>query len=228
MAMQQVEGRPLPVPRRRPGCRPAGVLGSRSQSLKGPQRSPEHHGGLCHTLDCDAITTVPCQVISIQVVVMVQLKLLNIIALFVSSGGCRCKTIRSLQPADVELGMAMQGDRLPPPAAAGPAKSMTPFEVMDCFIVLDQDRDGEVSNTEFIQGLKSNSLLAQKFGLEQTSALNDDSKQKYDLVFGQFDNDTSKSINVCSLSMFTRFLKTDTTCHPTRITDLGASQVLRT
>jgi hypothetical protein len=104
--MQQVEGRPLPVPRRRPGCRPAGVLGSRSQSLKGPQRSPEHHGGLCHTLDCDAITTVPCQVISIQVVVMVQLKLLNIITLFVSSGGCRCKTICSLHGGPSECASA--------------------------------------------------------------------------------------------------------------------------
>jgi hypothetical protein len=100
---------------------------------------------------------------------------------------------------DVELGIKMDENLLPLPAAAaaGPAKSMTAFEVIDCFIVLDQDRNGEISHAEFIQGLKSNSQLAQKFGLEQNFELEDVTKEKYDLVFGQIDNDASKSINVC-------------------------------
>ena len=62
---------------------------------------------------------------------------------------------------------------------------MTAYEVIECFIVLDQDRDGQVSNAEFIEGLKSNWQIAEKFGLERNAVLDDVPKEKYDLVFGQ-------------------------------------------
>ena len=79
---------------------------------------------------------------------------------------------------------------------SGPAKSMNALEVIDCFIALDQDKDGKINNVEFIQGLKSNWQIAQKFGLEQNMVLDDVPREKYDLVFGQIDNDHSKSVDV--------------------------------
>jgi hypothetical protein len=129
------------------------------------------------------------------------------------------------QPNDIELGMTTQENSMSTTPAAGPAKSMTPFEVIDSFIVLDQDRDGQVSNVEFIQGLKSNWQIAQKFGLERNIVLDDVPQEKYDLVFGQIDNDGSKSINV-RFDLYrqaSEVLISLSTC----IADLGASQVLR-
>jgi hypothetical protein len=108
-----------------------------------------------------------------------------------------------VQPSDVELGgMPPQANPAappPPPAGAapvGPAMTMTPFEVIDSFIVLDVDRNGQLTHEEFIQGLKANRQIAQKFGLDQNVVLEDVSKEKYDLVFGQIDNDSTKTISV--------------------------------
>ena len=104
------------------------------------------------------------------------------------------------QPTDVELGqIGMTAPPTPPaPPASGPAKSMTAFEVIDSFIVLDQDKDGHISHDEFIAGLKANWQIAEKFGLERNMVLDDVPQEKYDLVFGQIDNDSSKSIDVCT------------------------------
>jgi hypothetical protein len=108
-----------------------------------------------------------------------------------------------VQPNDVELGrMPPQANPAappPPPAGAasvGPAMTMTPFEVIDSFIVLDVDRNGQLTHEEFIQGLKANRQIAEKFVLDQNVVLEDVSKEKYDLVFGQIDNDSTKTISV--------------------------------
>jgi hypothetical protein len=77
-----------------------------------------------------------------------------------------------------------------------PAKEMTAAQVIECFIVLDVDRNGQLTNEEFIQGLKVNWQIAQKFGLEQNIVLEDVPREKYDLVFGQIDYDSSKTISV--------------------------------
>ena len=69
------------------------------------------------------------------------------------------------QPTDVELGqIGMTAPPTPPaPPASGPAKSMTAFEVIDSFIVLDQDKDGHISHDEFIAGLKANWQIAESY-----------------------------------------------------------------
>ena len=99
---------------------------------------------------------------------------------------------------DVELGKI--GMIAPPilaaPPASGPAQSMTAYEVIDSFIALDQDKDGHISHDEFIAGLKANWQIAEKFGLARNAVLDDVPQEKYDLVFGQIDNDSSKSIDV--------------------------------
>ena len=107
--------------------------------------------------------------------------------------------------------------------SAGPAKTMTAYEVIDAFVTLDQDKDGQVTNTEFVDGLKANWQIAQKFGLEQNLVLEDVSREKYDLVFGQVDYDNSKTIDVslCKMSLVS-------VVRNRPHTDLGNLEVLRT
>ena len=104
---------------------------------------------------------------------------------------------RDAHLGDVELGATNLSSQ---PNATAPASSMSAYDVIESFITLDQDKDGQINNVEFIEGLKSNWQIAQKFGLDQNVVLDDVPREKYDLVFGQIDHDHSKSIDV---SMFT-------------------------
>jgi hypothetical protein len=110
---------------------------------------------------------------------------------------------RAEHPSDIELGISAQEHDFTKVAATCPTKSITASEIIDCFIIMDHNRDGKVSNVEFDEALKSDSQLAQKFGLHWTP---DESPiltlQKNDLLFGQIDYDRSKSIDVGSILRF--------------------------
>jgi Ca2+-binding EF-hand superfamily protein len=80
--------------------------------------------------------------------------------------------------------------------------SMSASEVIESFITLDEDKDGLISNVEFIEGLKSNWHIAQKFGLDQNTVMDNVQQKKYNLVFGQIDTDHSKSIDVSMLDYY--------------------------
>ena len=77
-----------------------------------------------------------------------------------------------------------------------PSNTWTAIDVIMSFRTLDTDKDGQISNIEFVQGLKSNWDLAQKFGLSESIYQEQTTRDKYDLVFGQIDYNNSKTINV--------------------------------
>ena len=89
---------------------------------------------------------------------------------------------------DIESGLTKR--------SSGLTKPMTAYEVVDAFITLDQDKDGQITNKEFVDALKENPQIAEKFGLEQSLVLEEVPRERYDLVFGQIDYDHSQTVDV--------------------------------
>ena len=75
-------------------------------------------------------------------------------------------------------------------------------EVHEIFSVLDKNGDGEISQAEFLKGLKAHPLLAAKLGMPFDICLDDADRNSYQLAFGKMDNDGSKSISMSELLRF--------------------------
>jgi hypothetical protein len=136
---------------------------------------------------------------------------------------------QQMTESDVELGgMPPQANPSTPAGTApvGPSMTMTPSEVIDTFIVLDVDRNGQLTHKEFIQGLKAYGQIAQKFGLEQNVQKNV-TKEKYDLIFGQIDSDSTKTISVRVNLKFRLFRRAYAAYVFDIVADLGTAQILR-
>ena len=80
-----------------------------------------------------------------------------------------------------------------------PSKGCTPIDVILDFKTLDQDRNGEISAGEFINGLRSNRQLASKFGLSDDILNENGTRAKYELAFGSIDHNHAETVNVISL-----------------------------
>ncbi len=76
-----------------------------------------------------------------------------------------------------------------------PQIGCTPMDVILDFMVLDQNRDGEITAVEFIDGLRSNRQLASKFGLSDYF-IDDGTRTKHELIFGSIDYNQSETVNV--------------------------------
>jgi hypothetical protein len=77
-----------------------------------------------------------------------------------------------------------------------PASSCTPTDVILGFKTLDQDRNGEITAVEFIDGLLSNQQLASKFGLHDDILNEYETRAKYELTFGKMDYNHSGTLDV--------------------------------
>ena len=71
----------------------------------------------------------------------------------------------------------------------------TPIDVILDFKILDQNKDGEITAVEFIDGLRSNRQLASKFGLSDYF-IDDGTRTKHELIFGSIDYNQSETVNV--------------------------------
>jgi hypothetical protein len=78
---------------------------------------------------------------------------------------------RAEHPSDIELGISAQEHDSTKVAATCPAKSMTAFEIIDCFVVMDHNRDGKVSEAEFNKALKSSRTRSWRRSLAWTGLL---------------------------------------------------------
>jgi hypothetical protein len=75
----------------------------------------------------------------------------------------------------------------------------TPIDVILDFKILDQNKDGEITAVEFIDGLRSNRQLASKFGLSDDCMNDDGTRTKYELIFGSIDYNHSETVNVIQI-----------------------------
>jgi hypothetical protein len=80
--------------------------------------------------------------------------------------------------------------------ASGAASGCTPMDVILDFKILDQNKDGEITAVEFIDGLRSNRQLASKFGLSDDILDEIGTRTKYELIFGSIDYNHSETVNV--------------------------------
>ncbi len=81
-------------------------------------------------------------------------------------------------------------------SSASPSNACTLIDVILDFKTLDQDRNGEISAVEFIDGLRSNRQLASKFGLSDDILKENGTREKYELTFGSIDYNHSETVNV--------------------------------
>jgi hypothetical protein len=96
-----------------------------------------------------------------------------------------------------ELGNTPDTDVPRPPDTDVPKPQIgnTAMDVVLDFKVLDQNKDGEITAAEFIDGLRSNRQLASKFGLSE-DFIDDGTRTKYELIFGCIDYNQSETVNV--------------------------------
>jgi hypothetical protein len=72
----------------------------------------------------------------------------------------------------------------------------TPIDVILDFKSLDQNKDGEITAAEFIDGLRSNRQLALKFGLSDNILDEKKTRTRYELIFGSIDYNHSETVHV--------------------------------
>jgi hypothetical protein len=72
----------------------------------------------------------------------------------------------------------------------------TPIDVILDFKILDQNKDGEITAVEFIDGLRSNRQLALKFGLSDNILDENGTRTRYELIFGSIDYNHSETVHV--------------------------------
>ncbi len=77
-----------------------------------------------------------------------------------------------------------------------PAQSKSPIEVILDFQILDQNKNGEITVAEFIDGLRYNRQLASKFGLSDDVLDEGKARAKYELISGSVDNKHPETVNV--------------------------------
>ena len=80
--------------------------------------------------------------------------------------------------------------------AVSPPVSLTPMDVILDFKALDQDHNGEISAIEFMDGLRSNRLLATKFGLSDDILEENGTRARYELTFGTIAYDHNEIVDV--------------------------------
>jgi hypothetical protein len=83
--------------------------------------------------------------------------------------------------------------------SASPSNGCTAIDVIIDFRTLDQNKNGEITALEFMDGLRSNRQLASKFGLSDDILEENGTREKYELKFGIIDIDHSKTVNVRTL-----------------------------
>jgi hypothetical protein len=84
--------------------------------------------------------------------------------------------------------------------------ALTAIEVILDFRTLDQNRDGEITAVELIDGLRSNRQLASKYGLSDDVLDESEIRERYELTFGSIDYNHSRTVKVRTPHMHHRVL----------------------
>ena len=70
------------------------------------------------------------------------------------------------------------------------------LEVINDFRIIDLNKNGEITEQEFTDALRSNPALARKFGLSDDILSSDGTREKYEGIFGKIDENKTDSIHV--------------------------------
>ena len=88
-------------------------------------------------------------------------------------------------------------------AAGSPtAPKFSPLDAVNIFRSLDSEGTGQIPTSEFIRNLKASPELAAKLGMPEKLRRETILRESYQLVFGSFECDQAKIINVKHLKLY--------------------------
>ena len=90
-------------------------------------------------------------------------------------------------------------------SSAPPYRSLSFQELRVIFSTLDKNNKGSITHAELIKGLQENPWIADKFGMRARIQQEDSTRDQYQLLFGTFDYDDSKTIEFSELCRFYDF-----------------------